>query len=366
MLTLVARGLFSRSDAELPRQLGRSPAEARARGGHREDAGITDDLESMKREYAALPDFAPEIALFRAEETHAEQIGVFLHYLLQDDGELRHDLLRGHILALLASGATSVREVLDEYVDLLRSPQGRQSIHTGRLLEVLRGSRLAGVLRTRGIVTAESMLETFPDDFGLYLDALDLTQERDVAELAGVCQSLGDDLITGNGPRLVREQELLKHGRAEAVLASAHPDLVALVLVVLQHGGDRYRGLVVDYLRALELADAEACLLTVADGLEYFPREYLAALMDRSWASDRRKTEKLHHWVSMMLCRYAGNPENDEGRRAYAIRLLADFWQDEAAELLRGLARSPLIGASSVPAGIRKAARDTLAAMGAN
>jgi hypothetical protein len=366
MLTLVARGLFSRSDAELPRRLERTPAEMRARSGHREDADIADDLESLAREFRALPDFAPEMALFRAEETHAEQIGVFLHYLLQDDGELRHDLLRGHILALLSSGAASVREVLDEYVDLLRSPQGRQSIHTGRLLEVLRTARLGGVLRTRAIVTAESVLESFPDDFGLYLDALDLAREDDLAELAEVCRTLGDDLITGNGPRLVREQELLKHGRAEAVLHSAHPELAALALVVLQHGGERYRQLVVDYLRALELADPEACLLTVADGLEYFPREYLAALMDRSGAADRRKTEKLHHWVSMMLCRYVRNAENDEARRTYAIRLLADFWQDEAAELLRGLARSPLIGTSGVPAGIRKAAKDTLAAMGAN
>jgi hypothetical protein len=365
MLTLVARGLFSRGDADLLRA---PESESTYAGGrsHGEDEVITDDLESLLCEFEGLPDFAPEVALFRPEETHAEQVGVFLHYLLQDDGELRHDLLHRHILGLLASGSTAVRGVLDEYVDLLRSPQGRSRIHTGRLLEVLRGSRLAGLLRTRGVVTAQSVLETFPDDFGLYLDALDFARDEDVAELASVCQSLGDELIVGNGQRLVREQELLKHGRAEAVLASAEPELAGLALVILQHGGDRYRKLVVDYLRALELADPEACLLTVADGLEYFPREYLAALMDRAGAGDRKKTEKLRQWVTMMLCRYVRNEHNDEARRAYAVRLLADFWEDEAAELLHALARQPLIGSSSVPATIRKAAKDTLAAMGAD
>jgi hypothetical protein len=366
LLTMVARGLFARADANLPaaaRAL--SPAD-RAVRGHEGDENITDDLPSFLREYRSLPDFETEAALFRPQDTHAEQVGVFLHYLLQDDGQLRSDALQEHILALLATDTPAVQSVLEEYVDLLRSPQGRASIHTGRLMSVLRESRLAGILKERGIVGAQSVLETFPEDFGLYLDALDLGREQDQAELASVCSCLGDDLILGNGQRLVREEELLKYGRAESILAAGHPELVALVLVILQHSGDRHRQMVVEYLRSLELADPEACLLAVADGLEYFPREYLAALMDRRSVGDRKKSGKLRQWVSMMLCRYARNDLNDEARRIYAIRLLPDFWEDEAMELLKNLAKQPLLGAAGTSPAVRKAARETLTSMGAD
>ena len=369
MLAVVAQNLFARNDAELTPEViaGHGRPESRAAGkGHRGDDAISDDLEQMLREFDQLPNFDPQVALFRPEDTYAEQIGVFLHYQLQEEGQLRHEALQRHILVLLSSGTPSVYEVLNEYVDLLRSPQGRQSINAGRLIEVLRDSHLAGLLRTRGVVTADKVLELFPDDFGFYLDALDLREEAQLNELVGVCAALGEDLISGNGQRLVRDQELLRYGRAEAVLASAHAGLTALAQVILQYGSDQHRQLVVDYLRSLELEDKEACLLAIGDSLEYFPREYLTALLDRSSGDDRRKTDKLRQWVSMMLCRYVRNELNETSRRIYAIRLLADFWADEAAELLHGLARQPLFGRSNVPPSVRKAAKETLLAMGAD
>ena len=369
MLASVAQNFFGRSDATLAEVEPDEPVvptRTKPDGGkgHKGDDAISDSLEEMLAEFDQLPNFDPHVSLFRPEDSYAEQVGVFLHYYLQDETELRLDVLEGHILNLLASGVPSVRGVLVEYVDILRSTQGRQSIHSGRLTGLLRKARQTALLRARGVTSEESVVDSFPTDFGIYIDSLDLADEELLEELLSVCRRVGEERIVANGHALVQSEQLLEFGRVERVLSLAEEALSPLARVALVHGSDSHRELVVNYLRSLEIRDDEACLLYLCEGLEYFPREYLAALIDRTAPDDQRKRAKLRRWVSMMLCRYVRNDMNPEVRRIHAIRLLVEFWEDEAEELLQGLARSAIFGRSNTSPELRKAARSALAAMG--
>ena len=370
MLSTIAQNLFARNDATLeavePKELQREQPPKQSGKGHKGDDAITDDVDQMLGEFDRLPNFDPQIALFRAEDTYAEQVGVFLHYLLQDEDVLDYELLKQHVLGLLRSETPSVFEVLNEYVDLLASPQGRQSIRSERLTQTLREAGLSHMLLERGVVSADSVREFFPEDFGYYVDAVDLEQPEAVEELARICLDLGHDLIVGNGARLVRNQQLLAHGRIEKLLQTGHPELAGLAQVALEHGNDETRQLVIDYLRSQDLERKDACLLMIGERLDYFPREYLGGLLDPDLPGDRRKEGKLRNWVSILLCRYIRSEENPEDRRVYAIRMLIDFWTDDAAEVLQTLVRQPLIGRSPVPASVRKASKEILVAMGAD
>jgi len=313
------------------------------------DDEIGDDLDAFLEEYGALPRAAleslPEVGSL------AEQLGVYLHYLVHLESDEQSRRLMGTLRSFLAKRRPDALAVLKEYLELLRPASlKRGALHVERLAELLARLKLSYALRELGIVTAEQTVASFPAGFCTYVDALDFDDVCDRDELSAVCARIGSNRIRGGAKELVSEG-LLDGDRARRLLDVSVPSLMPLASVILEKGG-KLRPDVVEFLRQLKLDAKAACLLRIAEDPEYFPNEYLQGVLNPD-REDRGAAAKLRQWVGLMLCRYLRDHSASTAKQVrciYALRHLPDFWSEEAEQLVTEIAK---------PGGVRFFSRKT-------
>lgn len=312
---------------------------APAQRGHASDDRIDDDLDALLSEYEELPEAgASDLTMVRAENP-TEQVGVYLHYLVQLEDEEKARLTHAPLARLLRVMGADTREVVRAYVEVL-SPRSKVRLaerHRRRVLEFLYSSGMTRLLADFGAFSADMALQLFPEDFGVYLDSLDLQEPREHAELARVMASLGPARVAEASEKLVTETRLLEPERVRLMLSRPDPAMAPVARIVLARGDQSFKEVVVGYIRSLGPTGEETCLLQLLSD-EELPRDYLADLLDPP--THPAGIRNLHERISRTLVTFVRDVADLEARRGHrlaAIRMLALFQTPEATELLNEL-----------------------------
>ena len=208
------------------------------------------------------------------------------------------------------------------------------------------------------------IIRSFPEDFTVYLDSLDLRVPADVEELGEVLEAVGKQCLHDAAPRLYKEQGFLQPDRAERLLSSESFVVAPLLRVFLDLGGPTYRGQILTYLKQLNINDKSACLTRFIEDAQLIPVEYLRLLLDRS--EEAIRSTGFRDMVATTICRWV---ERSAGRvhllerRVYAIRTLEGFPTRHAQSFLKKLIKSSrFLVFATEPSPVRQAAREVLEA----
>ncbi len=369
---LLAAGLrlCGRSSSTLP--FGLKPAEAPAVRkilspgvrGHPLDEGISDDLDALLTEIQGLPPASSsDLRLLRAEDP-VEELGVYLHYLVNVESDPEAELVQAAVAPLATTAGSAERKVIGRYIQALRNDAGEPvpERFRRRMLSFLQTFSLTKLLSEYGAFSADLALALFPNDFGLYLESLDLRNPRDHADLSKVLEALGPERVAGASAALVRDAKVLEPGRARRLLGRPDRAFAPVARIVLARGDNLLKSVVAGYVRGLGIEQEEASLLHILSD-EELPRDYLADLLD----PPQTPTGKIrqHERIAEILCGFiesAARLSPRSGRRLAAIRQLALFQSPRATRLLRRLAHGRrMLFLPFEPAEVRVAARASLA-----
>ncbi|MHC5011506.1 MAG: hypothetical protein ACYTG6_11235 [Planctomycetota bacterium] len=373
LMFAVSRSIFGRADKHSARLVERArrpgeKVERRARPqGHAGDEAVQDDLAALRDELAALPECPPAAELEEGMEISAEQLGIYLHYLTTLTSERRADRVVPHLHRILAEPGAEDLAVLREYLE----PIWHDTVETlpgadhGRVAAFLVDSGLQHLVRLSGILTADHLLARFPRDFGMYLDALDLSREEDQAELDRFCSSLAPDRVEAAAEELWTPACLLDEDRRERLLSLGKRSVMPFAKVVLDRSRGALKTEVVQFLRKLRIEAREARPLRLRDRVDGLPTDFVAGLL--SPAADGTYPSELQHQAMQEICRYITQTEGtgtDPIRRAYAVRALAGFPAATVRPFLKELlgARRFLF-VPREPRAVRVAAREVLTSL---
>lgn len=326
----------------------------------RRDAEITDDHAAFLRELAELPPPTTEPLTADRIGDPAEQTGVFLHFLHDDDGEEYHAFAERALVAQLEEASPAEMQVLGQY--LATPPDEAEAARRRRLEDVLRRNRVGATLRGRGLITPERVLETFPEAFGLYLESLDPEQAEDRAELETVASSLGVLRIREAREALLGAEHVLEASRLDRLLAAPSRSLLPFYRLALEQGVSSQRQRVVGALRRMYKTQDVACLLFVFDTPEQLPVWYTRALTEPSHRAgfDGAIRAQITQALIGFIRETAGDLRRVD-RRVYAIQNLLHFMTSEAVLLLEEILRARTFGiVPREPKHVRQVARQIL------
>ena len=331
--------------------------------GHAGDEAILDDLEALKREFAALArKDLPPLSLDTAVHP-AENLGLLLHYLGDAATPEALALLEKPLLQALARAGVEQAPVVQTYAEpyFLRyvAPQARKQAQ--RIIEFLHGHGRADLLVAAGVVDGDQITNTFPVGLWILLDGLAIHRPDLTARLAEACAAIGRERILGLAEAL-KSGGLLREDRLQKVLSAVHQDVVPLVQVILRTGGDAVRTRIVHFLRRLQPRAREAAALDVVEPPEAIDLEYLDAICSGivGGGFDAQARELAAEQIKDFIVRTDGKPEMLE-RRLYAITKLAEFPGTGTLQLLQQLAKGKgFLTLDRTDKAVRMAARSAL------
>ena len=359
LMLIMSRRLFSRDAPETstcPVELPPPTASAR-------DERITEDFASFTAEFDALPEISKE-ELVQNMELPSEQLAVCLHYLVHHESNDKTKGLYPTASTILSAPGRDELVVFKSYIDTLRAeePQGGRSRKVARIFDLLRETGTVRVLRRCGMLSEDTVIETFPRDFGIFVNAIDFARQNELDILLRICAAVGAERILAEQELLHREIQFADPDLAGRILGQREPALMPLARLILEKGGPVYTPGVVAYLRKLELKAPEACLLWIFEDLEYLPQDYLLAIM--ASVTGEAYGEELRERVTELLCRYVrdtGHTSAANARRIYAIKQLSQFRSEESEELLREILKShKYVVIPTEPYAVRRAAKAAL------
>lgn len=309
--------------------------------GHSGDDRIDGDVASFLRELQALPAFTPTPELAATLESPAEELGAMLHLLHTRPDAPSLPGLSARIDALLAVAGPAERKVLANVLE--RGTQRADEPGAGsanvRVLDVLRALGRSALLRQVGWLTRERVIETFPREVLTWLEALDLANPGDRAELGGMLRTLGRERLAAATAQLLGPGGVLEPENLARLLAVPDAALSPLVRLACVRGGEALRGPIVDWLRRLAMPWTDACLLHVLDDPRALPEAYLGACFDH--LEQVPLSPAIPALVATHLMRYVESTAGREDRRArriQALRHLSAYRLPQVDELLRRLA----------------------------
>lgn len=335
--------------------------------GHAGDEQVTEDLASFHLELDRL---GPPVPVPVGElESPAEQLGVLLHLLVHDAAPERLPGLARALARLTPTADSPLQGVLRRVLEALalRADGPGEAPALQRLLTSLREAGGLPLLRAAGWLGPERVRESFPTDFVLYVDALDLAREGDADELVRVLAEVGPERLAAAAPVLTAPGGLLAPERAEALLRVRRPGLAPLVRVLSERGGATLRPAVIGWLRALALREPEGRALDLLDDPASVPSAYVDLLLDL--LQGRPPSPSGQALVASLLARFlrrTAGQATRTARRLEALQLLGTFAVPEAHQALCEVAyaRRWLV-VPREPRPLRLAARRALAARGA-
>ncbi|MHC5011508.1 MAG: hypothetical protein ACYTG6_11245, partial [Planctomycetota bacterium] len=193
----IARSMFGRRGPSL-RSLLEDPAEQTPRKqGHKGDEKVADDVDALLADVMELPKTDDPKLLLLDAESSAEQVGVYLHYLTHVESPESVPGLRGGLARLLRTARSEDVDVLMEFFEAFeyRADRPRHAPATDPIRAFLRKDGLGRLVRDRAWLAMERVVESFPLDFELFLDALDPSRPEDLDALDIACDAIGKERI---------------------------------------------------------------------------------------------------------------------------------------------------------------------------
>ncbi|MDJ0520942.1 MAG: hypothetical protein QNJ90_02590 [Planctomycetota bacterium] len=362
LLHEVSERHFAREGPNLDRIKAGTHVETKPTGVRKRDEEIGDDLDSLVAEVQQLPS---ELAVRMGEDDEAagpEQIAVVLHYAvhLQRPEELPGQ--QALLEKLLRNPGPRELDILREYVRWDGEADAESAARTTAVINVLERAGRTHLLRACGALSADFVVETFPDHFGRFLGALDLDVARDVAELDDVVQRVGGHELIDAAHRLMPVIEGISLEQAHNLLQKPQESRLPLARLLLQAHQKVVVSIVAQFLRDLEIPAPESFLLRTIRPYALLTPEYLMGLIDLHLG--RVSAFALRTPISEVLCRHiaaVGDADPTDRSRLESIKLLLRYPSSRGEEMLKTLRRFGFgpFGGSEPPA-VRKLARSLL------
>lgn len=362
LLHEVSQRHFSREGPNLDRIKTGTFVETTPGGGRARDAEIGDDLDSLIAEVERLP---ADLTMRMGDEDEAagpEQIAVVLHYAVH---LRRPEELAGQqvlLERLLQKPGPRELAILREYVQWDRDASPEAVAQTARVIEALERAGRTHLLRACGALTADFVVDTFPDHFARLLEAMDLDLERDIAELDAIVQRVGAKRLIDAAQKILPALREVSVEQAQRLLERPRRDRLPLARLLLQVHEKYLVSSVAAFLKELELPEAESFMLHTIRPHALLTPEYLLGLIDLHLG--RTSPYALRTPVSEVLCRHiaaVGAADPLDRGRLESIRLLARYPSSRGEEMLKRLRRFGFgpFGGTEPPA-VRKLARSLL------
>jgi hypothetical protein len=212
------------------------------------DAEIHDDLDALLAEMSQLGSGG----LPRNENTEdpAEQLGIFLHFIVTEDNPEKFPSLEQGVRRLLRSSDTALIEVLREYLEptCVEGAPIRPA-RNGRVAKWLRRNGYRAYLDQCGVFSAAWACREFPGQFLSYLETLDLGNVEDLNELDGVCRQIGAQRFK-NADLMSEGTELLNGPKPQQLFGLAFTSLSPLLRQIYEKVKPRYTAEFASFLRA--------------------------------------------------------------------------------------------------------------------
>lgn len=305
----------------------------------RRDDAIQDTAEAFRADLAKLP--APWDERFDPGTigSREEQVGAHLHVLANTDHEENAAVetrAESGLRRILQRPGEHDFRVVRQYLDVdAESTDEAAKAKRARILRSLRRSGVASRLRAEGLVTSTTVAETFPRDFGLYVDTLDPKDAVHMAELEGTLERLGAERILQASHALLHDESVLEPTRLDRLLHKPRRPALPIVKLLLEHGDAAAKRRAADALRAIYAKDPVGALFLVHAERGSMPPWYTEALADGSF--DGVAGEGLRRRLAQELVRIVKQEEGDGPRRLDAIRHLGHFPSPESTYALREL-----------------------------
>lgn len=365
MMFVTSRALFGRDseqgDVHLDAERARMRAEYAAAESDQQrslDDRIADDTAALLREYAQMPTLDEDpLPLL---ESRAEQLGIYLHFLVREEPGPLLERVEQRIARLLRDPAPDFPAVLRPYVTAARF--GDDAHRWDRVETLLRRTRRYDLLRQVGAFSADDIANAFPAEFGTYLGTLDHAVEEDRQELIDVCASVGLDGFRRHLPELLSDARvdrptvwtgmLSEPGAARALAAGT----LLLALDEL-----RYKPRIVDLLRRTRGEEREAILLRVAERPQDVPSAYLRLFMDHETGTVP-SAALVEAIASRLVAEYRERVEAQapEDERVAVLQAFAAFDCEASRRFLNEVASARRFGFIPVGGRVERAARAVL------
>ncbi len=335
--------------------------------GHAGDERVADDLAAFLFELDGLPPWTPppEDEL----ESAGEEVGALLHVLRTRPEAGSLPGLLPALAAMLAAPDPDVVRALRQalHIEAGRADAAGPSAGVRRIVEALAGLGHARLLRAAGHLSPERITEAFPADALLWLDALDLAEPADRAELAAVLAAVGGERLNAAAPGLLTDDGLLAPRRLARLLATEDALLAPLVRLVFTRGGLAPRAAVLDWLRRVAPPGLVAAPLSLVEVPTDLPDAYVdgvLGLLEGRPAEPALEAQAVRQLIQVVDA--TAGREDRRARRIQALRHLATSARPEAWAIVRRVAygRRWLVVPLEERA-VRLAARDALTRAGA-
>lgn len=314
-------------------------------------------MAAFREELAALPPL-PGSGLFEdAAEVRAETLHVYLHMLTRRDPEQPTHNLHRTLEGLLANVTPPELLIVRRH---LRTGWDAGGARRSRILDFLRKSSQMRLLRRCGVLTEASMESSFPDDFDIYLETIDLTEDADRGELRRLLGGIDDARIVRAVPGLI---EQLGAEAARELLAFDARQTLAFAPVLLRARDPVALELIKKRLRQMRPDMAVARLMDLTTDPATITPEYLADLVDVLMGKP----------LSLQLCTYvagclqatveelAATEGPESPGRIQAIRVIGKLGVPTGTAFLRDMMRRrKLVVFPAEPRRVREAIVDVL------
>lgn len=330
--------------------------------------------EAKAEETEPLPFLAEIEKLPRAEdfddvrdgsERNDEVFGAGLHLLGfgRDETTVTEGATR--LLAPLIANPSAVqRRILSAYLHLVRDGEigdGKATART-RLEDFFQSHGRQHLASPQSKFDFGRLVETFPELFVEFLDALDAGSECEQA-FSELIEAVGERAVDEATHALIQDESLLSPKRAEKLLGIGGPRGARIAARLARIGAGWTREQVVNYLRRQELSRSDGAALAIIRPLDGLPTAYLADLCSRVARGNAESNP--HEYSSLLLRQFVRDTADKPGdldRRLYAIRALGHWPSPETVQYLEQLAKEGRFRLQSKDGrAIRQAATDALA-----
>jgi hypothetical protein len=309
----------------------------------RDDANADDDLTALLAELMQLPTLPPFAVAEELGKIRRETAGACLHLLVSDRDSKTTQGASNRLVVLMREGGAEHDDLLHCYLDrhFAGEDQGdlaQARVVRQRLVDLMQLTGRASELASSHFLSEDVVAFSFPDNFLLFLDLLDAGDPSSTEKLRVLCHGVGSQRIR-KAASVLLPGGLLQPQRVAKVLRRPCLEIVPLVRLIAEHGGSNVVVPVAQYLRALEIPDAEATALRIVDP-QSLPLRYLLELCDGVQNGNYSpKTREMSGILLLQFVSAAAKRPDQHERCLYAIAALRNFPGREAAALLGSLRR---------------------------
>lgn len=330
--------------------------------GRPEDELIVDDLDSLIRDHAALPEW-DESRAFESDSRVADHLACVLVSTLFEPLLPKTAVHAARRLVDLAAAHPELDlRVLDEVIrgDGASGPD----LPAETALEVFAAAGHPGFLLERAIIEPESIAALFPAHFERWLDLLSPRRPADMAAFARFLDAVDRASFERGIQDLIQRAQSLQGDRMNRLIDLCGRHAGSLLAHLVEQVPAETRQVALVWLSAQDLPSMESSALRVLPSSS-LPRDHIAALCrfaDGDHAMGRMLTQDSATLLRRFVSESADDPKLLDARLR-AVRALGNFPSSQTRAFLADLAKGWSF-ASADKREIRRAAGETLRVVG--